>query len=87
MSFHEFKNSLHFNCTVKRTDEKGKEQVCNGQIKEWLTAPPETMAQVGPGEALYRCRRCLAVYKGKVERHLKAGPGAQVVPPQFPVIK
>jgi hypothetical protein len=82
------------NCTVKKVDEKGKEQICNGHLREWLTAPADVNAKVPAGQALYRCRRCGAVYHGSARRHLRAGkvsndtrqPQANL-PTQFPVVR
>lgn len=87
MEFHGLKSEHHFNCTVKNVDEKGKETVCNGSLKEWMTAPPEVQKQVGNDEALYRCRRCGAVYKGRVKRHLSSGKKLFSLPPQFPFLR
>jgi|GEM_PF-1704196 hypothetical protein len=84
---------IQHNCTVKKVDDKGKESVCNGHLREWLTVPDDLRKQLKPGETYYRCRRCGAVYRGPLRRHLRgvqATTGAlipqPVLPPQSPVI-
>jgi len=85
---------IQHNCTVKKVDDKGKESVCNGHLREWLTVPDELRKQLKPGETYHRCRRCGAVYRGPIRRHLR---GVQVsnrsivpqppLPTQFPVVE
>lgn len=87
MEFHKIIKTNQHNCTIQSVDEKGKEKICNGFLKEWMTAPSEVLKQVSKGESLFRCRRCGAVYKGVVERHLNEGQGAIGLPPQFPVVR
>ncbi len=88
MEFLPLKHAGQHNCTVSSVDEKGKEKICNGQLKEWMTAPPEIRKQVKAGEAIYRCRRCGAVYAGTADQHLHRGATDAIgLPPQFPVIR
>ncbi len=95
MEIHELSaDGIQHNCTVKKVDEKGKEQICNGHLREWMTAPPEVTAKLAAGQSLYRCRRCGAVYRGTAKRHLRTGqatgealqPQASL-PTQFPVVR
>lgn len=95
MEMHELKaDGIQHNCTVKKVDEKGKEQICNGHLREWMTAPPEVTAQLAAGQSIYRCRRCAALYRGTANRHLRTGEVARderqpqaSLPTQFPVVR
>jgi hypothetical protein len=94
MEFHELSKNdpPQWNCTIKKVDEKGKEQICNGQLKEWMTAPASVRAKAPSGATLFRCRRCGAVYYGTPRSHLRpAGKQATAaqpsLPTQFPVIR
>lgn len=53
-------------CTVK--NEKGEN--CTGHVKQWSTAPAETVAKAAPGNTLHRCMRCFAIYEGPPMLHL-----------------
>ncbi|MFQ3582356.1 MAG: hypothetical protein SNJ67_06255 [Chloracidobacterium sp.] len=85
---------IQHNCTVKKVDDKGKESLCNGHLREWLTPPDNLRAQLGAGETYYRCRRCGAVYRGTIRRHLRGVKVANrelvaqpALPTQFPLTK
>lgn len=66
------------NCTIK--NEKGKP--CAGHLKEYLTAPEALKKQFSSKQALYRCRRCLALYSMPKQDHLQDSKNGVLLPPQ-----
>ncbi len=45
-------------------DEKGpKGKLCFGHLKRWYDYPQEIERMVGRGAELYRCERCLTLYR------------------------
>jgi len=53
-------------CTVK--DEKG--QNCSGHVKQWITAPKESVAKAAAGNTLHRCQRCYTIYEGPAQQYM-----------------
>jgi hypothetical protein len=65
-------------CTIK--DDKGK--ICSGHLKTYLTAPANLRQQLTAAEELYRCKRCAAVYRSPLQRHLQPATTPITLPPQ-----